>query len=130
MFEAFDDGLTTTAAGGVSVIDANGVEIYPFNGNYGTGFSVQFRSGAELSINDNALEGISVYPNPINNVLNIKNATNSSIEVLNMLGQTLITKNNITVEEQVNVASFPQGTYFVKITNGNVVKTEKFIVSK
>jgi hypothetical protein len=39
----------------------------------------------------------------------------------------LFTKNDISVEEQIQVSQFTQGTYFVKITNGNSVKTTKFI---
>ncbi|MGK0426464.1 MAG: hypothetical protein ACJAUR_000564, partial [Ulvibacter sp.] len=36
-------------------------------------------------------------------------------------------KTNISLNEQVNVSNLTEGTYFVKITNGNAVKTAKFI---
>ncbi|NQV78144.1 MAG: T9SS type A sorting domain-containing protein, partial [Lutibacter sp.] len=34
---------------------------------------------------------------------------------------------NISIDEQVEVSQFNTGTYFVKITSGNAVKTSKFI---
>ncbi len=60
-------------------------------------------------------------------MLNIKNAENSTVEVYNILGQVLYTKNDISIEEQIQVSQFTEGTYFVKITNGNAVKVSKFI---
>jgi hypothetical protein len=117
--------------GGLSVVmfDSDSETLYESNGNFGFEDSSSFNSNGEviLGINDNNLEGLSIYPNPATSVLNVKNAENSTIEVYNVLGQVLYTKNDISIEEQIQVSQFTSGTYFVKITNGNAVKTTKFI---
>ena len=90
----------------------------------------EFSSTGILGVGDNVLNGVSIYPNPANSVLNIANAENASIEVFNMLGQSLYSKSNISLNEQINVSHLTEGTYFVKIANGEAVKTSKFIVVK
>mgnify|MGYP000045588676 CR=1 FL=1 len=118
--------------GGGSVIlhDSNNDIMYGTSGNYGEGETAYFSTDGFLGLSDSVLENISIYPNPATTVLNIENAENSSIEVYNMLGQSLYSKNNISLSEQVGVSHLSQGTYFVKITNGNAIKTSKFIVTK
>ena len=39
--------------GGIELKDANGVVVYPFNGDYGSGFSVEFDSNGVLWLGDN-----------------------------------------------------------------------------
>ncbi|MFT5237386.1 MAG: hypothetical protein ACI9M9_000978 [Flavobacteriaceae bacterium] len=117
--------------GGSSVVmyDSDSQVLYSSTGDFGFGESSSFNSDGVvvLGINDTNFEGLSIYPNPASSVLNISNAENSTIEVYNILGQILYTKNDISIEEQIQVSQFTTGTYFVKITNGNAVKTIKFI---
>ncbi len=115
--------------GGSSVVmyDSDSQILYQSTGDFGFGESSDFNSNGVLGINDNNFEGLSIYPNPATSVLNIKNTENSTVEVYNILGQVLYTKNDISIEEQIQVSQFTEGTYFVKITNGNAVKVSKFI---
>jgi hypothetical protein len=115
--------------GGSSVVlyDTNSEILFQSTGNFGFGDNSYFNSNGILGINDINLEGLSIYPNPATSVLNVRNAENSTVEVYNILGQVLYTKIDISIEEQIQVSQFSEGTYFVKITNGNAVKTTKFI---
>lgn len=78
---------------------------------------------------------IKLYPNPSNDgVVTIDAATNtySKIEVINILGAIVATHNNTATEEKIklDLATLPEGTYFVKVTTGNTYYTEKLIISK
>ena len=68
-----------------------------------------------------------VFPNPVKNVLTVKNAQNvNRVEISNIIGEKLIseTLNN----NSVDVSSLFNGIYFVTLFNENqAVKTVKFI---
>ena len=120
---------STNGNGGGSILlrDENNQLLFQSNGNYGFGVSSSFNSLGNLDINDNNLEELRIYPNPATSVLNIKNAENATIEIYNILGQILYTKNEISIYEQIEVSQFTSGTYLMKIKNGNTVKTSKFV---
>jgi hypothetical protein len=58
----------------------------------------------------------SCYPNPANNTLYFKNATNQQKQLLNIYGQVLFT----TKKEEMDISWLPSGIYFVRC--GSVVK--------
>lgn len=60
--------------------------------------------------------GLKMYPNPTQDVLNIEyQEPIHKVEVVNLLGQTLINKNLNTVSSQLDLSSYPTGTYLVKV---------------
>jgi hypothetical protein len=124
-FNLYDSG--GNGGGSVVLYDSNNDVMYGSSGNYGAGEVSFFSTDGFLDVGANQLQNFSMYPNPATTVLNIVNAENSTIEVYNILGQILYTKTNISLQEEVQVSQFVQGAYFVKITNGNAVKTSKFI---
>ena len=74
--------------------------------------------------------GISVYPNPAKDVVNIDCAGAKEIVIVNQLGQIIKQLNNITNEHQtLNTKQFKKGLYIVKamMITGEI-KTEKLIV--
>jgi hypothetical protein len=66
---------------------------------------------------------IKVYPNPVENLLYIENASGAKVEVFtisgSLLNQTILQSNNETIDFSI----FAPGSYFVKLTtsNGTVV---------
>lgn len=58
-------------------------------------------------------------PNPVLNVLNLQYASNiESVQVVNMLGQTVLTKNNIAATDaKVDMSALQAGTYLVKVAD-------------
>ena len=69
------------------------------------------------------LEGVSVYPNPVQNVLNIKAGSNATVTVLNTIGSKVYEGEAKTISTQ----SWKKGLYFVVVKEGNASKTVKVI---
>lgn len=63
--------------------------------------------------------GISVYPNPTNNVLHVELTQPEAIEVYNMLG-ALLARYEASQTHSIDVADYAQGVYLVKA--GNSIK--------
>lgn len=73
-----------------------------------------------LGIEDQLIEGLVVYPNPANNVLNVEaKAAISSIEVMNVLGQTVVSGTSTSNKTQIDISALSAGTYFVRVTSEN-----------
>lgn len=85
-----------------------------------------------LDLVENTLERNSfvVYPNPTANNLNIyhPSLSNFDVTITDISGKVLLQKNN-TNETLVNVADYPQGLYFITLTNrqDHSTTTLKFI---
>ncbi len=105
------------------------IDTVRFNGTVG------FVSGVnELTQDLNST--IKVYPNPSNDgvvYLDTKKINFSKIEVLNILGSTIVTENKeTTVNDKIrlDLNSLPAGTYFVRVISGDKVYTERFFIAK
>jgi CubicO group peptidase (beta-lactamase class C family) len=75
---------------------------------------------------ENDLSEINVFPNPVNNQLNIFgfNKSNYAIEIYNTIGQVQLSVNNINT---VDVSDLAKGIYFVKIQVDSHSKIIKFV---
>ena len=129
-FDTYGDGLTVGGNGGIELKDANGVVVYPFNGDYGSGFSVEFNSNGVLGLGDNDFATVELYPNPTTSILNISNVENATIEIYNIIGQVMTTKTNVNNIETIDVSGYAAGPYMAKISNAGVTTTKKFVVIK
>jgi hypothetical protein len=127
-FNLYDSG--GNGGGSVVLFDTNSVVIYQTNGDYEDGGSAFFATGSFLGVNGNELQDFSIYPNPVSSILNISNAENANIMVFDVLGNLVLSRENISFDEQIDVAHLATGTYFIKVMRGNAVATERFIVSK
>lgn len=74
---------------------------------------------------------ISVYPNPVNSILNIKSSSKVlNIRMYNILGQTVMTSSPRATHATVNTSDFNSGIYFVYIETENGVMQQKVTVTK
>ena len=81
-----------------------------------------------LANNSFTNNSLSVYPNPVKDILNINYTENiTKIQVVNMLGQEVISKSVNNTQNQIDMSHLVQGTYLVKITSNDLVKTMKVI---
>lgn len=72
------------------------------------------------------VKSVKIYPNPVEDVLNVMNVSSSaSYEIFNAPGQ-LIAKGTIG-EGKINVRTFVKGIYFITITNKEEKSTTKFV---
>jgi len=79
-------------------------------------------------INDGfALQGLKVYPNPANNILNIETASAmvTKTEIFNTLGSVVLAQSND--QKSIDVSSLPQGIYFINVTTTDGTGKVKFI---
>ena len=68
------------------------------------------------------------YPNPVTDVLNISYANEiSKVQVLNLLGQEVMVKSINATQSQIDMSNLASGSYLVKVTADNKVKTIKVI---
>ncbi|HMI08670.1 MAG TPA: T9SS type A sorting domain-containing protein, partial [Flavobacterium sp.] len=79
-----------------------------------------------LGINNFESSDFAYYPNPVKDVLNLSYKTNiSSVAIFNLLGQQVVSKAVNANETQIDMSHLPSGTYMVKVTADNQVKTVK-----
>ena len=68
------------------------------------------------------------YPNPVVDVLNLSYTQNiDKVQVINLLGQEVIAKSINATQSQIDMSNLPIGTYLVKVTANDEVKTIKVI---
>ncbi len=72
------------------------------------------------NIEENAIGQISLYPNPANNIINISNADNQNITIINMVGETVATIENASANQTIDVSNLSEGTYFVKVDSQTI----------
>jgi hypothetical protein len=124
--------LADTGSDGGNVVtleDHNGVLIFHTDGDYGQKVTTKFHSDGVLGTSEVDLQNVSIYPNPASTILNVKSAENANIQVYNILGQEVMAKTGIAMDEQLNVSALQSGTYFIKIAKDSQVTTKRFIVS-
>lgn len=84
---------------------------------------------APLSVSQNAIAGLKVYPNPVSNgKLFIETAANAerTIAIYDLLGKNVL--NTTTSNSEINVASLNSGVYIVKITEEGNTTSRKLII--
>ncbi|MFN4198703.1 MAG: DUF5689 domain-containing protein, partial [Flavobacterium sp.] len=82
-----------------------------------------------LSIRNNTIEGLKVYPNPVRDgILYIETPSHGEkfITVFDVLGKSVLTVN--TLNEAIDVTSLNNGIYIVKITENTKSATVKLVV--
>ncbi len=82
-----------------------------------------------MSVASNELTGVSVYPNPATDVLNINGLTeDASIEIYALNGQLIKTIELALGTSAISVEELNAGTYIVKATTANGTLTSKITV--
>lgn len=83
-----------------------------------------------LSLNEENIEHYSLYPNPVNNELNIKLPSSLSyieLSIYNQLGQEVWQKTIQSNSKTINVSEFTAGIYMIRLSTKNISKSIKFI---
>lgn len=140
--DVFSISFTTPATGGfvdnqklrmrvISDFD-NGVNpiASAFNTQVGNieDYSVIFNPTLSVTENEIEVGAISIYPNPTNSVLNIKNTSKreiATVTVFDALGRIVYTNSGA---DQISVENLEDGVYFLKLDfNDNNTITKRFI---
>jgi uncharacterized repeat protein (TIGR01451 family) len=127
-YVAFKIKTKSTLVAGDSFSNSAGIYFdynYPIITNTAT-TTITALSSQDFTFNDY----FSVYPNPVENNLNISKKEEieiSSITIYNMLGQIVVAIPNAKNVETVDVSSLKSGNYFVKINTDKGNSNTKFI---
>lgn len=83
-----------------------------------------------VGINEfSTLNGLSVYPNPVSNELNIEmnERSNSSIQITDVTGRVITSENSNLNKVAVNMNNLAAGVYYVRVQNTNGVSVVKVV---
>ncbi|MFC6095183.1 T9SS type A sorting domain-containing protein [Flavobacterium qiangtangense] len=101
--------------------------VYEYNNDVVGSFGISAYANA-LGTDSFEFSKLSAYPNPVKNVLNLSYSQDiSDVAVFNLLGQQVLAKKVNAAESQIDMSNLTQGTYLVKVTVENQVKTIKVI---
>ncbi|GAA4759792.1 MULTISPECIES: T9SS type A sorting domain-containing protein [Flavobacterium] len=83
---------------------------------------------SNLSVAQNNITGLKVYPNPAKNTLYVTSDsfTAKEVQLYDVLGKSVL--NTKTVNNTVNISSLSKGVYVVKITEEGKTATRKIVV--
>lgn len=86
-------------------------------------------AGATASVSDYLLGNVlSVYPNPVDDLVYIKKLTNIDIQNIQLYDlQGTLVKESTMVDDQLDLSTISSGMYFLKITTNDGVATQKLI---
>ncbi|MFH2141054.1 MAG: choice-of-anchor J domain-containing protein [Bacteroidota bacterium] len=73
---------------------------------------------------------IHIYPNPTSGLIKFLNVENATIDIYNTLGEVVTSVNSNTSYQQIDLSTFDNGTYIVKIVNEGNVITRKIVLEK
>lgn len=94
----------------------------------GVAFGIRLKAGT-LGIDENNLEGVSVYPNPSEGIINVTNTNNNenTIVVLDITGK-VIYQGSVNSATSIDLSSNGSGVYFVEVSNENGSIVEKVVI--
>ena len=115
-----------------SVAPEGAIVLRPSFRNYSGGSdlyidNVVLHVGEPTSSQKNNIEGLSIYPNPASDMVNVvsNSLSNKDIVITDLLGKTVLTAN---VNQSVNISSLKSGVYMMQITQDGKSATRKLIV--
>lgn len=140
--DTYGDGITFNNAGGTAVISTTAGGNLVIDGSWGDGVYtvVEFNEAAPGTdgIDENSVASLAVYPNPATDVanvtLNLNDASQVSINIVNTLGQTVYNDNLGTVNGeqniQINTTDLEEGIYLINVSVNGAVMTKRISVIK
>jgi len=128
----FDSALEQLSKTGI-VLPAVGLHVFNIRikdntGIWGPVFRNVVNVETNLSSNDFDMSGLTVYPNPVKNILNLSSSHEiTAVTVYNFLGQQVLTRSAQANASKIDVSGLTSGTYYLSIQSQNKVKTIKII---
>lgn len=139
IFDFYGDGLGSAQWGGTDgswdIKDNTGAIILSESAADFGGSDEGLVKNLSVGLGELAIEGVKVFPNPANEVLNVTfdaNNTDYTVELTDLQGRTVATQsfNGVTGLQTVNfsVADVAAGSYIVTIANDAVSHTESVVI--
>jgi pimeloyl-ACP methyl ester carboxylesterase len=92
-------------------------------------FIVKYVPGIESihAYNNNDAPNLSVFPNPVTNILTVKAPPKSQLEICNVEGQQIQAFVAADGKTKIDVSAFPRGVFLIKAINENGIAVMKFV---
>jgi len=97
------------------------------SGNQIRVLSVTFTYTTSASTKENNIEGLNIFPNPANDILNItSNSTaDKNVQLFDLTGKKVL---DVTTVSQINVSTLKAGIYVAKINEAGKTATRKVVI--
>jgi len=129
--DCYEIKVYDTSGNGTSIltlVDGSNTRLFRTTKDFGAEMTGNFSTKEHLSVDDFSQESITLYPNPTNGIVHIKNAEGFQVEVFNILGKVVLNKAHITSQETLNLSNLTAGVYYVKLQNENTTEVKKVVV--
>ena len=83
-----------------------------------------FNSETSLSTTDFSYNSITIYPNPVNNMITIDGLDVQDVVIYSVHGKAVF---KISNQNTIDISSLSKGVYFIKVSDGINASTKKFI---
>ncbi len=83
-----------------------------------------------ISVEENELSQVRIYPNPASELVYVNNAAQAQIFVYNILGEVVRNIPSANASERISVADLAPGTYIIRIQTENNIIIEKINVTR
>jgi hypothetical protein len=126
IYDSYGDGIDAGyGVGSFTVTDGSG-SILATGGQFSEEDGAAFKTGnATVGLND-IISNISIYPNPVKDVLNIE-GDYTSVDVLDILGNLVLSSK---ATKNINVSSLADGVYMLNIKTGDDIALKKITITK
>ena len=99
---------------------------------------MEYQSHSPLGISENSVHDLKIFPNPANDVINIKFSNvkdqKVALELISVTGQQLRYREFFaeagSSSENINVTTLPEGIYFLRIIGEEEVLIRKLLIKR
>jgi hypothetical protein len=121
------NGQISASLAGTNIEQSTDLEVIVFIQDPVTKEIMQsFQATNALSLVDNTIQQVNLYPNPANSFFRLSNIETADISIVDVMGKTVLTQKNVSTESTINIADLNSGIYFVTINSNDNSQTIKF----
>jgi hypothetical protein len=121
-------GQISASLAGTNIEENSDLEVIVFIQNATTREIMQsFKATDALSLEDNALAKVKLYPNPASNNIRFTNIQEATIMITDVTGKVVLQTEGVDENSIINVSNLNSGIYLVNIKNELMNETIKFV---
>jgi hypothetical protein len=121
-------GQISASLVGTNIEENSDLEVIVFLQNAATKEIMQsFKATDALSLEDNVLTKVKLYPNPASNNIRFTNVQEATIMITDVTGKVVLQTEGVDENSIINVSSLNSGIYLVNIKNESMNETIKFV---
>ena len=121
-------GQISASLVGTNIEENSDLEVIVFIQNAATREIMQsYKATDALSLEDNTLAKVKLYPNPASNNIRLTNIQEATIMITDVTGKVVLQTEGVDENSLINVSNLNSGIYLVNIKNESMNETIKFV---